>query len=123
MRGNGNCVMGTTVAQPSLPTPLLCSEKRAQTAKAALRKPENTHALLGQCMDDVRIAAGLTLDEFANALGKDPRQVKRQIQADERPQIEAVFGVERFQVLLVTALAKRIGQIEVETVIRIRRTA
>lgn len=95
-------------------------------AKADLRKAEvGTNQVLGACMDDVRIACGMNLDEFAHALGKDPRQVKRQIQADERPQLEAVFAIDAFQIPLVVALANRIGDaaVELETVIRIRRTA
>jgi len=115
--------MSPSLAQPSLPTPLLVSEKRGKQAKSLIQKSDKTHALLGQCMEDTRIAAGLNLDEYAHAIGKDPSQVKRQIEGKERPQIEAVFAVERFQVLLITAMAKRIGQIEVETVIRIRRSA
>lgn len=116
--------MSRSLAQQSLPTPLLVSESPVKMAKAALQKSENgVRVLLGQCMNDVRIAAGMNLDEFSHRLGKNPSQVKRMMSADERPQIEAVLGVEEFQVLLVTALAKRIGQIEIETVIRIRRTA
>ena len=106
------------------PAPLPRAENRAEMAKASLRKPETTLVMLGQCVEDVQIAAKLNLDEFAHALGKDPRQVKKWFSADERPQIETVFAVEQFQVLLVEAMARRIQQqIEVETVIRIRRTA
>lgn len=80
--------------------------------------------LLGLCIEDVQTELRLSLEEFAHALGKDERQVKRWQTAEERPQVEAVFAIERFQVALIVAMAKRIGNaVEVETVIRVRRSA
>lgn len=110
-----------SLAQQSLPTPLLVTEKRAQMAKADVRKPD--YADLGRCIEDVRHAFGLTLKEFAAELGKDERQVQRQIDGRERPQIEAVFAVQRFQPALVIALARLAQGVEVDTVIHVRRTA
>lgn len=94
-------------------------------AKAALRKPEmeGFYAQLGGCIEDVRRTFGMTLQEFAAALGKDERQVKRQIEGKERPQLEVVFAIERFQGPLVIALARLASGVEIDTVIHVRRTA
>lgn len=113
-----------TLSQPNLPTPLLVSEGRGKTAKADLRKSEIDpfYARIGQCLDEVRNVFGLTLKEFAIALGKNESQLRRQIEGRERPQIEAVFAVERFQPALVIALARMATGIEIDTVLHIRQT-
>jgi hypothetical protein len=117
--------MSPMVSQASLPTPLLVSEKRAQTAKASLRKADTDafYASLGACMEEVRCVHGLTLEQFAHELGKDQRQVARQIAGTERPQLEAVFAIDRFRAPLVIALAKLSAGVEVVTEIRVRRSA
>lgn len=117
--------MTASLNQPSLPTPLLLAEGRAKTAKASLRSAEGDpfHARIGACLDEVRNVFGLTLQQFAAELGKDERQVKRQIEGKERPQIEVVFAVERFQGALVIALARMAAGVEVDTVIHVRRSA
>ena len=120
--------MAPMVAQQSLPTPLLVTEKRAKQAKAALpevRKAEieRQWRAWGGCLDEVRGVFRLTLLEFAAAVGKDERQVARWIAGTERPQIETVFAVEKFQGPLVIALARLASGVEVDTVIHIRRTA
>lgn len=94
-------------------------------AKAALRSAEIDphYAKLGGCMDEVRRFLGLSLEEFAYALKKDERQIARQLLGKERPQIEAVLAVDRFQGPMVIALARISQGVEVDTVIHIRRTA
>ena len=93
-------------------------------AKASVRKADNPHAEMGRVVADVRQASGLNLDEFAQAIKKDPRQVKRWEDAEDRPQIEAVYAVDAFKPLVVEAMARQNRQqIEIETVIRIRRIA
>lgn len=47
----------------------------------------------------------------------------RQIDGKERPQIEAVFAVEKFQGAMVIALARLAAGVEVDTVIHVRRSA
>jgi hypothetical protein len=108
-----------------LPTPLLVAESRAKTAKADIRKADTEayYASLGRCIEEVRNVFGLTLDQFAHELGKDGRQLARQIAGKERPQLEAVFAVDRFRAPLVIALAKLSAGVEVVTEIRVRRTA
>ena len=115
--------MGSSLSQPNLPTPLLCSETRAKTAKASLRKSENGHAVMAAIVAEVRKASGLNLDEFARGVGRDPRQIARWEAGTERPQIEAIYEVPSLQPLVVEALAKRTPGCEVVTEIRVRRTA
>jgi ribosome-binding protein aMBF1 (putative translation factor) len=91
-------------------------------AKADIRKADRVRAL-GGCIDEVRRVLGLSLKEFAAALGKDARQVKRWIDGAERPQLEAVFVLERFRGPLVIALARLVADVDVITEIRVRRSA
>ena len=117
--------MSSMLAQPSLPTPLLLSDAGVKMVKASLRKTETDsfYARIGACLDEVRNVFGLTLKEFAAELGKNESQIRRQIEGKERPQIEAVFLVERFQGPMVIALARLAAGVEVDTVIHIRRSA
>ena len=106
-------------------TPLRSSEIGAQMAKTPLRSAENPqHIKLGACMAQVMRFLGLSLEEFAFALGKDERQLARQMQGKERPQIEAVLAVDRFQGVMLIALANahESAGVSVDTVIHIRRT-
>lgn len=92
-------------------------------AKAGLRKSESPYyAQLGACMREVQHAFKLTLQEFAAELGKNESQVRRQMDGRERPQLEVVFAVEKFQGPLVIALARLATGVDVDTVIHVRRT-
>lgn len=117
--------MAASVNQPSRSKPLLIPEKSGRTAKAALRLPEiNPHyKKLGGCMAEVMQFAGLSLEEFAHALKRDERQIARQLLGQERPQIEVVLSVDRFQGPMVIALARISSGVEVDTVIHVRRTS
>ncbi len=113
-----------SLSQANLPTPLLVTEGRAKTAKAGLRKTETApYADIGGCLREVQHAFKLTLQEFACELGKNESQIRRQMDGTERPQLEAVWAVERFQGPLVIALAKLATGVEVDTVIHVRRSA
>ena len=120
--------MGASFAQPTLPTPLLLTAKRSKQAKVGLsdrRKAENERLWVrwGSCIDEVRGAFRLTLKEFAVELGdRDERQVQRWVEGKERPQIETVLAVERFQGPMLIALARLAHGVEVDTVVHIRRT-
>ena len=120
--------MNNSMAQPSLPTPLLVSEKRPKPAKVAagdVRKTDKDAlwAELGKCLVFVCYDAGLSLKEFATRIEKDERQIHRQMEGQERPQIEAVFAVPEFRAPLVIALSRLTNEIEVFTEIRVRRSA
>jgi hypothetical protein len=117
--------MTPSMSQPSLPTPIRVSDTRARTAKASIRKAD-TKALykaLGGCIADVIRAHGLSLKEFSAEIGKDERQMARQIDGTDRPQLEAVFAIQRFQAPLVIALAKLATGVEIDTVLTFRRSA
>ena len=117
--------MASSLAQPNLPTPLLVSEKPRRQAKAALkgiRKAEKNALWIkdGAAMREVQNAFGLTLKEFAAALGRDERQIERQMQGMERPQVEAVRAIQRFEGPMLVAMARRANGVEVDTVVHIR---
>jgi hypothetical protein len=116
--------MNPMLTQPSLPTPLLLPDKSGRTAKASIRKTdtEGYYAALGGCIEEVRRVSGLTLKEFAAVVGKDERQIARQVEGKDRPQLEAVFAVERFRGPLVIALARLAAGCEIDTVIHVRRS-
>ena len=111
-----------TVAQPSLPTPLLLSDVPVRMAKADIRKTD-CYAQLGGCLAEVQRVFGLSLKEFACELGKDERQIARQIDGTDRPQLEVVFAVERFRPALVIALARLATGMTIDTVVTWPRTA
>jgi hypothetical protein len=126
--GKGICVMSSSLLQPTLPTPLLVTETRRKQAKASLpeiRKAEMARLWVkwGGCIDEVRGVFRLTLQQFAAELGKDERQVARWVEGKERPQIETVLAVDRFQGAMVIALARLASGVEVDTVIHVRRSA
>lgn len=118
-----------SLSQPSLPTPILLPDKSAKQAKAALKgvRKADTGQLWGKwgaAIEDVQCLFRLTLKEFARELGnKDERQVQRWIDAKDRPQIETVMAVARFEPVLLIALAQRTSGMSVDTVIHVRRSA
>lgn len=67
--------------------------------------------------------AGLTQKEGAAKVGRDQAQVARWISGAERPQLDLLFAVEDLRQPLVLALAELAGNVEVQTVITIRRSA
>lgn len=115
----------SSLSQPSLPTPLRVSDVRGKMAKADIRKAEMDalYGSLGRAMAEVMGTFGLSLKEFASEVGKDERQLQRQMDGRERPQLEAIFAVERFRGPLVIALARLAADVDVVTEIRVRRSA
>jgi transcriptional regulator with XRE-family HTH domain len=93
-------------------------------AKADLRKPENGSdwkMRIGAAIGRTRMLCELSLKEFADAIGRDERQVARWIAGTERPQFEAIFAIDALRSALVIALAELAHDIEVITEIRVRR--
>lgn len=120
--------MASTLPNDDARLPLLSSVPKPQQAKVHTASHGNpaidpTWQLLGACLDEVRRDAGMTVDEFAHAIDRDARQVGKWLKATERPQIETVFAIERFQMPLVLALARRVRSIEITTQLTVRRTA
>jgi ribosome-binding protein aMBF1 (putative translation factor) len=114
--------LNDTARLASMSSPLT-GETRPRMAKANLRKPEPDawRARVGSAVERTRTLSGLSLKEFADAIGRDERQVARWITAVERPQVDAIFAVESLRGVLVISLAELAHDIEVITEIRIRR--
>ena len=116
--------MRTSVDQPSLPTPILLTDVPVRMAKVGvLKADESLYAALGACLAEVQRTFGLSLKEFSCELGKDERQIARQIDGTDRPQLEVVFAVERFRPALVIALARLAQGMEIDMVVTWRRSA
>lgn len=97
----------------------------ADKPKTAIRSADTDayYEALGQCMAEVMRVLDLSLEEFAYAVGKDERQIARQLKGTDRPQIEVVFAVVRFRAPMVIALAQMSAGVETVTTISFKRTA
>jgi hypothetical protein len=117
--------MAATIAQQPAPAHLLRSDMPVRMAKADLRKPESVdfRAAIGRCIERAYKSIGWNLDELAEAVHHDQRQVARWISGAERAQFDVLFSVESLRGPLVIALAGLSEQIEVVTEIRVRRPA
>ncbi len=110
------------------PRPLSRLEKPRVMAKVTpepLKKLEKEAlwAELGKCLVFVCYDARVSLKEFAAKVGKDEGQMHRQMEGQERPQIEAVFAVPEYRAPLIQALARITPECVVSTEISVRRTA
>lgn len=95
-------------------------------AKADLRKADTDgwRERIGHALERVQDRCGLSLKEFADAVGRDERQVARWFTGTEHPQLAAIFAVEQLRQPLILALCELAGAgVEIETNIRIRRIA
>lgn len=99
---------------------------------ADLRKPEveEKRLRIGRCLDRARQALGWNLDELADAISAvkgqdfDPRQAGRWLNGVERMQLDVLLAIEPLWPHLLVQLASLSpGEIEVETVIRMRRAS
>lgn len=101
----------------------LLSDVHPEMAKADVRKADEAwRAGMGTVIRTVR--GELSLKEFAAAIERDERQVARWEDGKERPHFDAVFVIARFRQDLIVALAALAGtSVELETTIRIRRSA
>jgi DNA-binding transcriptional regulator YiaG len=99
----------------------LTGELRKAMAKADLRKPEPWREHVGQAIDRCRLMCGLSLKEFADAVGRDERQVARWMTGTERPQFDALFTVEALRAPLIIALAALAEDAQIVTTISIKR--
>jgi ribosome-binding protein aMBF1 (putative translation factor) len=104
----------------------LSGEHRPRMAKADLRKAEiqqDWREQVGSAIERARLLSAMSLKQFADAIGRDERQIARWIVGTERPQLDAIFAVRDLRGPLVIALAELSQTVEVETTIRIRRSA
>lgn len=94
-------------------------------AKVNLRKSENCdfRSEIGRVVQRTGELAGLTrLQQFADAIKRDPRQVARWIDGSERAQFDAIWAVDALRVPLVQALAEQCSMgVQVQTVITLTK--
>lgn len=97
-------------------------------AKADLRKPkaagsdadtQASLAVVASVVTRVQELSGLNLDQFADRLGKNPRQVAYWKNATERPHFDAIERVAEFKPLLTIAWAEALGCAAIETTIKV----
>lgn len=101
-------------------------EKAGAMASAHLRKAETVdfRELIGRAIERTRTLSGLSLKEFAAAVGRDERQVSRWENGGENPQLHLIFANQSLRQPLIVALAELVGDsVEVTTHIAIKRTA
>lgn len=93
-------------------------------AKADLKKVE-WREQVGGAIERALSLAGLTQKEGWALLGhNDGAQLNRWIKGTERPQFDVLFSVEQLRQPLVLALCELAGAgVEIETTVRIRRSA
>lgn len=118
--------MNPSLTEPDRARHLLSSETRPRMAKADLRKSETEgwRVEIGRAIQRAMGLAGWNLEQFANAVGRDARQCSRWINGAERPQMDALFAVERLRPALVIALSELAGEdVTINTVVTIRRKA
>jgi hypothetical protein len=106
---------------------LLNSVIRPRPAKVhtpAHRKAEISQfrSEVGACIERARCLSGLTLEQFASEIQRDPSQVGKWIRNTEPPQLDAILMSSQRGVML-QALAERTPGCEVESVITMRRRA
>jgi ribosome-binding protein aMBF1 (putative translation factor) len=76
---------------------------------------------VAKVVERVRALSGMNLNEFALAVGRDPRQVSRWLKGEERPHIDAILASEQLQEPMLVALAERIGKVKVTTQITVEK--
>jgi len=115
--------MPATLPAPTAARHRLLPDMRPAMAKADLRKADlaDWRAAIGRAVERTRTLTQRSLKEFADAIGRDERQVARWIAGSERPQFDAIFAVSALRASAVLALAELAEEIEVSTTIRIRR--
>jgi hypothetical protein len=95
--------------------------------KATLRKTDSEpeRRLIGRALDRARELRGWNLNQFADAVKRDPRQVARWFDGSENPQFHAIYAVESLREWILVAFAEIAGEgVQVTTQITVtRRTA
>ena len=105
---------------------VLRSDHRPTMAKASLSEIRKTDLTdwreeIGRAIRKVR--SDRSLKEFAVLIDRDDRTIARWEDGKERPQFDAIFAVKELRGPIVIALAELSQIVEVETTIRIKRSA
>lgn len=91
-------------------------------AKADLKNLEVWRESIGKAVERCFALAGVSDKEGAALIGRDQGQIGRWIKGTERPQLDAIFAVEKLRQPFAQALAEMSGA-EVEVTVRMRRSA
>lgn len=93
-------------------------------AKADLNPIETWRSSVGQAIHRCFALARLSQKEAAALIGREPAQIARWINGQERPQFDAIFAVDCLRHPLILALAEIAGSgVKIRTEISIERTA
>lgn len=94
-------------------------------AKADLNKVETDWKhRVGRAVERIFKLAGVSAKEAAAAMDVDVAQVSRWCAGTERPQFDVMLSIDALRPWVVMALAEIGGEaVDVETIVRIRRTA
>ena len=115
--------MASSIAQQDRDRHRELPDTASGMAKAHIRKTDvEWRRAVGRTVEAVRRSRGWTLDEFAGKLNKDARQVGRWEKGEERPQFDVILALDECRWPLLLVFAELMG-VEIETHIRIRRTA
>jgi DNA-binding transcriptional regulator YiaG len=103
---------------------LSLDDARPVMAKASIKHLDERdyRAEIGAALARMRMLVGMTGDQMAREIVRDPAQVSRWERGTERPQFDAYLAVERLRFPLLIALAGLLDA-EVRTEITARRTA
>lgn len=97
---------------------------RAKSEGDRKKLAEDLRPVIGQLVARTFQLMGISKQEAAYQMQyDDPGTVSRWCSGTERPLFDKLFAIEGFEVAYVLAIAERHQQIEVETVIKVRRIA
>ena len=117
--------MGTMLADLAAERHLEKLDVHPEPAKAHLKNLERPwREEIGRAIQRCFSLAGLTQDQAAREMNRDPGQIGRWVSGAERPLLDAMFAVKRLRGPLIIALAELGGgHVEVRTQIILRRIA
>lgn len=109
-----------SLPNPTEPRHALLPDKASSMVRIDVRKADAGwwREEMGRVVQ--RVKGALSLKEFADLVARDEREVSKWLDASRRPQLDAIFAVERFRLAFVLALAELAGA-EIEHHIRIKK--
>lgn len=109
---------------PSTAPPLVRrTEPRRRMVKVQIDVPDPRRIEVGHCVELARLEQGWNLDEFAQRIGKDPRQAHKYETGELRPPLDEFRTLPRFFIAFVVHLAGLSPLAHIDTSITIRRSA
>ena len=104
--------------------PQMLAAQLRPAAKADRKELADLRPVIGQLVNRALELCGITKQDAAFRMGySDAGTDSRWCSGVERPAFDKLFTIDGFKIAYVLALAEQDGRIEVETVVKIRRTA